>query len=91
MTPEQLEEIPGIGPKLVERIQLAVNSYYQQFEEVLESETGGEAAAPAAEEEAVAPSAETVAEPPEPEPKAPAGEAPETGLPGGFDKIEGSE
>ena len=91
MTPEQLEEIPGIGPKLVERIQLAVNSYYQQFEEVLEGETGGEAAAPAAEEEAVAPSEETVAEPPEPEPTAPAVEVPENGPPDGFDKIEGSE
>jgi N utilization substance protein A len=36
MTPEELEEIPGIGPKLVERIQVAVNGYYVQFEEVLE-------------------------------------------------------
>ena len=36
MTPEELEEIPGIGPKLVERIQVAVNGYYLQFEEVLE-------------------------------------------------------
>ncbi len=34
MTPEQLEEIQGIGPKTVEMIQLAVNSYYAQFEEV---------------------------------------------------------
>jgi N utilization substance protein A len=33
MTPEQLEEIPGIGPKLVERIQDAVVSYYGQFEQ----------------------------------------------------------
>jgi len=32
-----LEEIPGIGPKMVERIQAAVVSYYQQFEEVLEN------------------------------------------------------
>jgi len=32
MTPEQLEEIPGIEPELVERIQLAVNNYYSQFE-----------------------------------------------------------
>jgi len=36
MTPEQLEEIQGIGPKMVERIQLAVNSYYQQFEDAME-------------------------------------------------------
>jgi N utilization substance protein A len=32
MTPEQLEEIEGIGPKMVERIQDAVNTYYGQFE-----------------------------------------------------------
>jgi len=32
MTPEQLEEIQGIGPALVESIQTAVNSYYSQFE-----------------------------------------------------------
>ena len=32
MTPEQLEEIPGIEPELVEKIQLAVNNYYSQFE-----------------------------------------------------------
>jgi N utilization substance protein A len=32
MTPEQLEEIPGIGENLVEKIQLAVNNYYGQFE-----------------------------------------------------------
>ncbi len=33
MTPEQLAEIPGIGPKMTEKIQLAVNSYYSQFDE----------------------------------------------------------
>ena len=33
MTPEELETIPGIGPKTVETIQMAVNSYYAQFEE----------------------------------------------------------
>jgi N utilization substance protein A len=33
MTPEQLEEIPGIGPELVENIQQAVVGYYGQFEE----------------------------------------------------------
>jgi hypothetical protein len=32
MTPEQLEEIPGIGEELVGMIQLAVNNYYGQFE-----------------------------------------------------------
>src|SRR5216117_316928 len=32
MTPEDLEAIQGIGPKMVEKIQLAVNAYYGQFE-----------------------------------------------------------
>ena len=32
MTPEQLEEIPGIGDEMVEKIQEAVVSYYGQFE-----------------------------------------------------------
>jgi len=33
MTPEQLEEIQGIGPKTVEKIQESVNAYYSQFED----------------------------------------------------------
>jgi N utilization substance protein A len=33
MTPEELEEIPGIGPKMVEKIQDAVVSYYGQYEQ----------------------------------------------------------
>src|SRR6266849_3075681 len=32
MTPEDLEAIQGIGPKMVEKIQQAVNAYYGQFE-----------------------------------------------------------
>jgi transcription termination/antitermination protein NusA len=32
MTPEELEEIQGIGPKMVETIQQVVNAYYGQFE-----------------------------------------------------------
>lgn len=56
MTPEQLQEIPGIGPKMVEKIRLAVNTYYAQFEEGAESQ--GAEAAPAA-------SAESTVEEPE--------------------------
>ncbi|MCX6623152.1 MAG: transcription termination factor NusA, partial [Acidobacteria bacterium] len=33
MTPEDLEAIQGIDPKMIERIQESVNSYYGQFEE----------------------------------------------------------
>jgi N utilization substance protein A len=32
MTPEQLEEIPGIGSEMVEKITLAVGAYFGQFE-----------------------------------------------------------
>ena len=54
MTPEQLEEIQGIGPKTVETIQVAVNSYYAQYEdqaaaEEPRAETGAEEIAAAAE------------------------------------------
>jgi N utilization substance protein A len=38
MTPEQLEEIPGIGDEAVEKIQGAVVSYYGQFESSGEGE-----------------------------------------------------
>jgi N utilization substance protein A len=41
MTPEQLEEIPGIGEPLVEKIQLAVNNYYGQFETGENAQPGG--------------------------------------------------
>ena len=58
MTPEQLEEIPGIGPKMVEKIRLAVNNYYLQFEEGAEGE---EAATEPSEQVAV--EAETVLPP----------------------------
>jgi transcription termination/antitermination protein NusA len=32
MTPEQLEELPGVGPKTVEKISLAVNNYYSSLD-----------------------------------------------------------
>ena len=58
MTPEQLEEISGIGPKMVEKIQTAVVNYYGQFEVAMEE--GAELPSPAAQApagEAVAPEA----------------------------------
>ena len=42
MTPEQLEEIPGIGPKTVEKISMAVNEYFASLE-AGEGMPGGEA------------------------------------------------
>jgi N utilization substance protein A len=54
MTPEQLEEIPGIGPDMVEKIQEAVNAYYSQFEEQGEGEAEPEVVAAAVEAQAVA-------------------------------------
>jgi N utilization substance protein A len=33
MTPEQLEEIQGIGPGTIEQLQDSVNAYYNQFED----------------------------------------------------------
>jgi len=53
MTPEQLEEIPGIGPKTVEKISLAVNNYFASLE-ATEATESADAAAPAAEGEATA-------------------------------------
>jgi transcription termination/antitermination protein NusA len=51
MTPEQLEEIPGIGEKTLEKISVAVRHYFGQYEEgevrpeaVVEPTHGGEAA-----------------------------------------------
>ena len=67
MTPEQLEEIQGIGPKMVEKIQLAVQSYYAQFEEEQPQEA-------AAEEGVVAEQAEPAAVETEPETETPAPE-----------------
>jgi transcription termination/antitermination protein NusA len=48
MTPEQLEEIPGIGVEMVEKIQSAVVSYYGQFESGGEGENAPAEPAPAA-------------------------------------------
>jgi len=41
MTPEQLEEVPGIGPKTVEKISIAVNNYFSNLE--APESAGGEA------------------------------------------------
>jgi transcription termination/antitermination protein NusA len=67
MTPEELEAIPGIGPKIVEKILIAVNAYYAQFEPGADPE-GAEAEgaeATGAEEAAAEDSLEAAAESPE--------------------------
>jgi len=55
MTPEQLEEIPGIGEKTLEKISVAVRHYFGQFEEAeAEAAASAEGAEPAAESTEVA-------------------------------------
>ncbi|MFT4112413.1 transcription termination factor NusA [Silvibacterium sp.] len=57
MTPEQLEEIPGIGEKTLEKISVAVRHYFGQYEEGEERPAAAEAKADsedAAEEDATA-------------------------------------
>jgi transcription termination/antitermination protein NusA len=44
MTPEQLEEIPGIGEKTLEKISVAVRHYFGQYEEGEERPAGAPAA-----------------------------------------------
>src|SRR5881392_1546224 len=46
MTPEQLEEIPGIGPKTVEKISLAVSNYFAGLEAAAAAESPAGDAAP---------------------------------------------
>jgi N utilization substance protein A len=59
MTPEQLEEIPGIGEKTLEKISVSVRHYFSQFEagaadQAPEAAEPGDAAAETATAEAVA-------------------------------------
>ncbi len=37
MTPEQLEEVPGIGPKTIEKISIAVNNYFSALDAAAEA------------------------------------------------------
>jgi N utilization substance protein A len=46
MTPEQLEEVPGIGPKTVEKIFLAVNAFFAALDAAAAAEEAGTAAEP---------------------------------------------
>src|SRR5258708_20565 len=71
MTPEQLEEVPGVGPKTVEKISIAVNNYFSSFDSAngavapdSEAETAGAEAPESAEAsaEAAAEAGESAAE-----------------------------
>jgi N utilization substance protein A len=63
MTPEQLEEIPGIGEKTLERISVAVRHYFGHFEEGEEGHVPESDDEPAtAEESEAAQEADTTAE-----------------------------
>jgi len=73
MTPEELELVQGIEPDMVEKIQVAVNSYYGQFEEGSAPAAAFEEAPPVEAAEAVEVQAEQVSEPVEeaqPQPEA---------------------
>ncbi|MCE5306700.1 MAG: transcription termination factor NusA [Acidobacteriales bacterium] len=77
MTPEQLEAIQNVGPKTVERIQVAVNNYFGQYEEALgvgETESFESASVP--EEESQAEPAESAPVPAEESQAEPAESAP---------------
>ncbi len=64
MTPEELEEIPGIDPASVEFIQAAVVAYYSQFEDPgTEGGSEGSVVAEAAEGELEQPAGEVAEEP----------------------------
>ncbi|MBZ5608918.1 MAG: transcription termination factor NusA [Acidobacteriia bacterium] len=80
MTPEELETIPGISPEVVQKILVAVNSYYAQFEppaEAVESaEPVVEASAPAESSELEA--AELVSAPGKADPEPPLESVPQS-------------
>ncbi len=74
MTPEQLEEVPGIGPKTVEKISIAVNNYFSALDAAAaaevtpEAEATGEAAQEAEALAAAGPDADEEVVPDEPTP-----------------------
>ncbi|MGH9599590.1 MAG: helix-hairpin-helix domain-containing protein, partial [Terracidiphilus sp.] len=59
MTPEQLEEIPGIGEKTLERISVAVRHYFGDFEEGEEGQPVAQTEESASEPAALADAADT--------------------------------
>jgi N utilization substance protein A len=66
MTPEQLEEIPGIGEKTLERISVAVRHYFGQYEEGETNPNASAEASPSETEEAKATEVDEPGTPDEP-------------------------
>src|ERR1700743_3450081 len=66
MTPEQLEEIPGIGEKTLERISVAVRHYFGQYEEGEANPNAAAEVSPSETEEAKATEADEPGTPDEP-------------------------
>lgn len=46
MTPEELEELPGVGPDSIGYIQVAINSYYGQYDEPVDGSLPMDASVP---------------------------------------------
>jgi transcription termination/antitermination protein NusA len=67
MTPEQLEEVPGVGPKTVEKISMVVNNYFSSLESApaaaVETAASGETTAEAPITDEAAATASEAAEP----------------------------
>jgi len=68
MTPEELEAIPGIEPGTVEKVLIAVNSYYAQFEQPQEVAASEQPAAEDAAESSAASAVDAAIEQVEPVP-----------------------
>jgi hypothetical protein len=86
MTPEQLQEIPGIDPEMVENIRDSVTAYYSQFEEAAPAAENAEEVSAAteletADDEAVALAVESDPAPSTQDP------APSSEIPGESDTI----
>ncbi len=78
MTPEQLEEVPGIGPKTIEKISIAVNNYFSSLDAAAEAGPEGEALAAAIPDAEASADADVDAD----EPVVPDEPIPGEGLPG---------
>jgi N utilization substance protein A len=82
MTPEQLEEVPGIGPKTVEKISIAGNNYFSSLDAAAEASPEDVSAEAGLDASAEATAESASAEANEDEPLNPDEPIPGEGLPG---------